>query len=108
MNHTAIYFTVGRRYRKLGSSLPDVYAGMEDAEHLVRTVLAARGPRETLLLPLSASASEAKTAFRQLALRLHPDKCNSLHAEEAFRKAHDALLQLQPHAEQTSRCILLS
>ena len=42
-----------------------------------------------------ASPAACKKAYRRLALRLHPDKCQAPHAEEAFKRVSAAYAALQ-------------
>lgn len=62
---------------------------------LAKIILSTAEPHGALLVSKTASFEEAKAAFKQIALKLHPDKSTSTQAVEAFKKARDALYQME-------------
>ena len=73
---------------------PPPTAPPEVAEAIAR-VLAAADAYEALGVDRGASQAACKKAYRRLALRLHPDKCQARHAEEAFKRVSAAYAALQ-------------
>ena len=73
---------------------PPPTAPPEVAEAIAR-VLAAADAYEALGVERGASQAACKKAYRRLALRLHPDKCQAPHAEEAFKRVSAAYAALQ-------------
>ena len=73
---------------------PPPTAPPEVAEAIAR-VLAAADAYEALGVERGASPAACKKAYRKLALRLHPDKCQAPHAEEAFKRVSAAYAALQ-------------
>lgn len=62
---------------------------------LAEMILSSDSPYAILKISRTASLAEAKAAFRQIALTLHPDKTSLSSAAEAFTKASNALQQLK-------------
>ena len=73
---------------------PPPTAPPEVAEAIAR-VLAAADAYEALGVERGASQAACKKAYRRLALRLHPDKCQAPNAEEAFKRVSAAYAALQ-------------
>ena len=73
---------------------PPPTAPPEVAEAIAR-VLAAADACEALGVESGASPAACKKAYRRLALRLHPDKCQLSNAEEAFKRVSAAYAALQ-------------
>ena len=73
---------------------PTPAAPPEVAEAIAR-VLAADDAYEALGVDRGASRACCKKAYRRLALRLHPDKCQLSNAEEAFKRVSAAYAALQ-------------
>ena len=73
---------------------PPPTAPPEVAEAIERA-LAAADACEALGVERGASQAACKKAYRRLALRLHPDKCQAPHAEEAFKRVSAAYAALQ-------------
>ena len=73
---------------------PTPTAPPEVAEAIAR-VLAADDAYGALGVDRGASRAACKKAYRRLALRLHPDKCQSSNAEEAFKRVSAAYAALQ-------------
>ena len=73
---------------------PPPTAPPEVAEAIAR-VLAAADAYEALGVERGASPAACKKAYRRLALRLHPDKCQAPNAEEAFKRVSAAYAALQ-------------
>ena len=76
------------------AAAPTPTAPPEVAEAIAR-VLAAADAYEALGVESGASQAQCKKAYRRLALRLHPDKCQSSNAEEAFKRVSAAYAGLQ-------------
>ena len=74
---------------------------------LASKILSASDSHGALLLPCTANSAEAKAAYRQIARRLHPDKCQNgcAQAREAFERASSAVLQLQQRLPLDGRCL---
>ncbi len=72
----------------------EAIAPPEVAEAIAR-VLAAADAYGALGVDRGASQAQCKKAYRRLALRLHPDKCSSPNAEEAFKRVSAAYAALQ-------------
>ena len=73
---------------------PAPTAPPEVAEAIAR-VLAAADAYGALGVESGASRAACKKAYRRLALRLHPDKCQLSNAEEAFKRVSAAYAGLQ-------------
>lgn len=71
---------------------PDV---PQDVAAAIERALAAADAYEALGVERGASPAACKKAYRRLALRLHPDKCQAPHAEEAFKRVSAAYAALQ-------------
>lgn len=71
-------------------------AGANDAETLeeVQRVLASKSNYEVLQLKPGCSSAALKKRYRELAVRLHPDKCKVEGASDAFQRAHTAYQEL--------------
>ena len=76
------------------SAAPPPTAPPEVAEAIAR-VLAAADAYEALGVARGASRACCKKAYRRLALRLHPDKCQLSNAEEAFKRVSAAYAALR-------------
>ena len=76
------------------AAAPPPTAPPEVAEAIAR-VLAAADAYEALGVARGASRACCKKAYRRLALKLHPDKCQSSNAEEAFKRVSAAYAGLQ-------------
>ena len=76
------------------AAAPPPTAPPEVAEAIAR-VLAAADAYEALGVESGASPAACKKAYRRLALRLHPDKCQLSNAEEAFKRVSAAYAALQ-------------
>jgi len=76
------------------AAAPPPTAPPEIAEAIAR-VLAAADAHEALGVESGASPAACKKAYRRLALRLHPDKCQARHAEEAFKRVSAAYAALR-------------
>ena len=76
------------------TAAPPPTAPPEVAEAIAR-VLAAADAYEALGVESGASRAACKKAYRRLALRLHPDKCQLSNAEEAFKRVSAAYAGLQ-------------
>ena len=83
-----------RASRGSGGAAPPPTAPPEVAEAIAR-VLAADDAYEALGVESGASRAACKKAYRRLALRLHPDKCQLSNAEEAFKRVSAAYAALQ-------------
>ena len=71
---------------------PDV---PQDVAAAIERALAAADAYEALGVERGASPAACKKAYRRLALRLHPDKCQAPNAEEAFKRVSAAYAALQ-------------
>ena len=60
----------------------------------ISRVLAAKTHYSVLNVSVEASAAEIKSAFRQLSLSLHPDKCSAPQSEAAFQRVSEAHIAL--------------
>jgi hypothetical protein len=69
--------------------------GPQDVAAAIERALAAADAYEALGVERGASRAACKKAYRRLALRLHPDKCQAPHAEEAFKRVSAAYAALQ-------------
>ncbi len=67
----------------------------QDVAAAIERALAAADAYEALGVERGASPAACKKAYRKLALRLHPDKCQAPHAEEAFKRVSAAYAALQ-------------
>ena len=76
------------------AAAPPPTAPPEVAEAIAR-VLAAADAYEALGVESGASQACCKKAYRRLALKLHPDKCQLSNAEEAFKRVSAAYAALQ-------------
>ena len=76
--------------------VPDVSDMSAEAVEVRRVLACAPGQHyATLSVPASADAEALKRAYRVLALRLHPDKCAVLGADEAFKRVGRAYAALR-------------
>ena len=66
--------------------------GAEDATALLKAALdgVRKHPRQALGITEEATASDAKKAYRKLALKLHPDKNQQAMSEDAFKAIEEA------------------
>ena len=71
---------------------PDV---PQDVAAAIERALAADDAYGALGVERGASPAACKKAYRKLALRLHPDKCQAPNAEEAFKRVSAAYAALQ-------------
>ena len=67
----------------------------QDVAAAIERALAAADAYEALGVERGASPAACKKAYRKLALRLHPDKCQAPNAEEAFKRVSAAYAALQ-------------
>ena len=67
----------------------------QDVAAAIERALAADDAYEALGVERGASPAACKKAYRRLALRLHPDKCQAPNAEEAFKRVSAAYAALQ-------------
>ena len=67
----------------------------QDVAAAIERALAAADAYEALGVERGASQAACKKAYRRLALRLHPDKCQLSNAEEAFKRVSAAYAALQ-------------
>ena len=67
----------------------------QDVAAAIERALAADDAYGALGVERGASPAACKKAYRKLALRLHPDKCQAPHAEEAFKRVSAAYAALQ-------------
>ena len=67
----------------------------QDVAAAIERALAAADAYEALGVERGASPAACKKAYRRLALRLHPDKCQAPNAEEAFKRVSAAYAALQ-------------
>ena len=83
------------QYTECAALLLTAERGAEDATALLKAALdnIRRHPRTALGIDDEASASDAKRAYRKLALKLHPDKTNGATSElfAALTEAHKAV-----------------
>ena len=83
------------KYTECAALLLTAERGAEDATALLKAALdnIRRHPRTALGIDDEASASDAKRAYRKLALKLHPDKTNGATSElfAALTEAHKAV-----------------
>ena len=83
------------QYTECAALLLTAERGAEDATALLKAALdnIRRHPRQALGINEEATASDAKKAYRKLALKLHPDKTNGATSElfAAFTEAHKAV-----------------
>ena len=83
------------KYTECAALLLTAERGAEDATALLKAALdnIRRHPRQALGLDDEATASDAKKAYRKLALKLHPDKTNGATSElfAALTEAHKAV-----------------
>ena len=64
---------------------------------MVARIRASKGDFYKILnVERSADDDEIKKAYRKLALKLHPDKCQAPGAEEAFKRVHPCPRMVQP------------
>lgn len=68
----------------------------------IRRVCSSKDFYEILKVNRSCGEEELKKAYRKLALRLHPDKCNLSGAEEAFKKVSTAFGCLHDSRQRAS------
>jgi len=79
---------------------PDGSDGGEVGEQ-VRRICSCGEYYETLQVKRAAKADEIKKAYRKLALKLHPDKCQLSGGEEAFKKVSAAFSCLSDDSKRT-------
>ena len=83
------------QYTECAALLLTAERGAEDATALLKAALdnIRRHPRQALGINEEATASDAKKAYRKLALKLHPDKTNGATSElfAALTEAHKAV-----------------
>ena len=60
------------------------------AEDTIKRILAAKNFYDILGLNKDCGETEIKSAYRKLALQLHPDKCKVPGTEDAFKKVGSA------------------
>jgi DnaJ-class molecular chaperone len=75
---------------------------------MITEILRGVRPHEILLLDQHASISEAKARFKQIALRLHPDKHAGADACEAFKRVNNALQSYVPAEAKHTRHVTMS
>lgn len=64
--------------------------GEEVTRDIIQRVKTAKNHYETLDVPKDCDDKVLKKAYRKLALKIHPDKCQAEGAEEAFKKVSNA------------------
>ena len=64
-----------------------------DAEE-VKRVLASKSHYEVLRLQPGCGSAALKKRYREMAVKLHPDKCKAAQASDAFQRAHTAYQEL--------------
>jgi curved DNA-binding protein CbpA len=83
------------KYTECAALLLTAERGAEDATALLKAALdgVRKHPRQALGINEEATASDAKRAYRKLALKLHPDKTNGATSElfAALTEAHKAV-----------------
>ena len=83
------------QYTECAALLLTADRGAEDATALLKAALdgVRKHPRQALGINEEATASDAKKAYRKLALKLHPDKTNGVTSElfAALTEAHKAV-----------------
>ena len=83
------------QYTECAALLLTAERGAEDATALLKAALdgVRKHPRQALGINEEATASDAKKAYRKLALKLHPDKTNGVTSElfAALTEAHKAV-----------------
>ncbi|WIA28677.1 hypothetical protein OEZ86_011213 [Tetradesmus obliquus] len=70
-------------------------ADADEAE--VKRVLSSKNDYEVLQLKPGCDAAALKKRYKELVVRLHPDKCKAADATLAFQRAHKAYQVLQGH-----------
>mmetsp|Transcript_24701 Transcript_24701/g.38445 ORF Transcript_24701/g.38445 Transcript_24701/m.38445 type:complete len:99 (+) Transcript_24701:32-328(+) len=65
-----------------------------DPDQVCKDILSSKCYYELLGLPKTATAEEIKKSYRKKSLKCHPDKNNSEHAQEAFKKLSQAYVTL--------------
>ena len=90
------------QYTECAALLLTADRGAEDATALLKAALdgVRKHPRAALGLDDEATASDAKKAYRRLALKLHPDKNQQAMAEEAFKRIEEAHRTLSDSRER--------
>jgi DnaJ homolog subfamily B member 12 len=81
----------GRRASNDAEKTPKPQRGTPEQEALLSKIRASNGDYYSILgVARSASDADVKKAYRKLALKLHPDKCQANGAEEAFKSVSKA------------------
>ena len=91
------------KYTECAALLLTADRGAEDATALLKAALdgVRKHPRQALGITEEATASDAKKAYRKLALKLHPDKTGGATSElfAALTEAHKAVSGEKPRAK---------
>ena len=96
------------QYTECAALLLTADRGAEDATALLKAALdnIRRHPRQALGINEETTASDAKKAYRKLALKLHPDKTNGATSElfAALTEAHRAVSGEKRPSRKAPRC----